>query len=92
MKRMVFPIFSKIALAFSGVLLCSYFLIRIFEVLNVYIYFLGAGATEIMPFITIPGVALLISAAAVFHYHPNGDHFLCGFSLYAVFLCVLPKQ
>lgn len=68
MKRMVFPIFSKIALAFSGVLLCSYFLIRIFEKVNIYIYLLGTGATEITPFITIPCVALLISAVAVLVY------------------------
>ena len=68
MKRMVIPIFSKIASIISGVLLCIYFLIKILEKLNIYIYFPGVGAKEIIPFITIPCVVLLISAVAILLY------------------------
>lgn len=68
MKRMVFPILSKIILVLSGVLFGIYLLIKFGEILNIYIFFSGVGAKEIMPFITIPCVALLISAIVVFLY------------------------
>ncbi len=68
MKRMTFPIFSKIALVLSAVLFGGYLLIKFLELQNIYIYFSGAGAKEIIPFLTIPCAALLISAIAVFLY------------------------
>lgn len=68
MKRMVFPLFSRIALVFSGIFLGIYLLNKFLERRNIYIFFSGLGANEIMPFITILCVALLISAIAVFLY------------------------
>ncbi len=68
MKKIIFPKFSKIAFIISGVLLCICFLIRILEKFNIYIYLLGVGTQEILPFITIPCVALLISAFTVLLY------------------------
>lgn len=66
MKKPTFPILSKIALVLSGILLCVYLLIKALEKRNIYIYFLGIGAKELVPFLTIPCVALLIGAVSFF--------------------------
>lgn len=68
MKKISFPKYSKVALIMSGVFLGVYFLIKILEKFNVYIYLFRLGAEEIIPIIITLCVALLISAVAVLFY------------------------
>ena len=68
MKKIIFPKFSKIALIISTILIAIYSLLTILKKFNIYIYFLGIGTHEFIPFITIPCAILLISAITVLLY------------------------
>ncbi len=79
MKKVILPKFSKTTFIISGVLLCVYFFIRILAKFDIYLYLLGVGTQEIMPFITIPCVALIISAVAVLLYKNLGHRILVAY-------------
>ncbi len=66
MKRMVFPLLSKIALILSGVLFFCHDLIKFLELQNIYIYISGVDAKAISPYLLIPGAFFLIFAGAIF--------------------------
>ncbi len=68
MKKISFPKYSKIALSMSVVFLGMWLLIKVLEKFNIYLYLFGVGSEEIIPIITLLGVALLISAIAVLFY------------------------
>ena len=72
MKKIIFHKFLKINFIISVVLLCVYLLIIILVKFNVHIYLLGVSTQEIIPYITMPCVALLISSVAVLLYKNIG--------------------
>lgn len=66
MKRMVFPLLSKITLILSGVLFFCHDLIKFLELQNIYIYISGVDAKAISPYLLISGAFFLICAITIF--------------------------
>lgn len=67
-KKLIFPKYTKITLVATAVLICIYFIIKLLEKANIYIYLFKCGAEEILPIIEILCIALIISAASVLLY------------------------